>query len=90
MTIAERLHNSATHHAGFDPHCPKCLADDGIDGIIDHLAKCADTNERDAVIDSDSSARAIAAEQRRMMAILKLYRMVATQRESSQTAQPRR
>ena len=82
MTIAQQLHRSKTHHAGFDPHCPYCLKEDGIDGIIDHLTKCAVQNTRD----SDSRTRdglnaiAVANEQRRMLAILKSYRMIAAEK----------
>jgi hypothetical protein len=69
MTI--ELHQSSTHGTGFNPNCPRCIKDEGIDGIIDHLAKCIKQN----TIDGDANALAIAAEQRRMSAVLKLYRM---------------
>ena len=68
-TIAEKLHNSAFHREGFDPNCPKCLKDEDIAGIIRHLAEAAAQNERDGALDS----RAVAAEQRRMIRVLKLY-----------------
>lgn len=77
MTIAEQLHKSAAHHAGFEPNCPKCVKDEGIDGIIDHLTKCAVQNTLDSgsATEDGRQAIAVAAEQRRMLGILKLYRM---------------
>lgn len=82
MSIAEQLHKSKFHRDGFDPNCPKCLQDDGIEGLIRHLESCADLNEADvragdqgdgpSVIGPD----AVAHEQRRMIGILKLYRKV--------------
>ena len=73
MTIAEQLHNSASHREGFDQSCPACLKRDGIAGIIAHLNRCADQNERDG----DPKALAIAGEQRRMVGVLRAYRKAA-------------
>jgi hypothetical protein len=84
MTIEQQLHKSATHREGFDPNCPKCLKDESTTGIINHLTACAVENELEAKqarafeggrLTSGSTAAAVAAEQRRMIGILKLYRM---------------
>ena len=72
-TLLEQLHGSKAHRDGFDPNCPVCMKDRGINGILDHLNACAKNNEKDAKIGS-VQARAVAAEQRRMIGILKLYR----------------
>lgn len=77
MTIAEKLHSSRTHRAGFDPCCPQCLRTKGIDGIIDHLMLCAAQNTRDARdgrTEYGGESLAVAREQRRMIGVLKLYR----------------
>jgi hypothetical protein len=90
MTLIEELHKSKAHREGFDPSCPKCLADHGLNGIIRHLESCAQENEADAQQGSGPSpgseiaswgrtvsvigADAVAKEQRRMIGILKLYR----------------
>lgn len=80
MTILEQLHTSKLHREGFDPDCPQCVKDEGIDGIIEHLTKCAKQNERDAKAEVNTTggfeARVVASEQRRMLAILKSYRML--------------
>jgi hypothetical protein len=81
MTLGKQLHQSAAHRDGFDPNCPRCLKDEGISGIIDHLTSCAVENEIDARrtsgenINNRVAAAVIAAEQRRVIAILKNYRM---------------
>ena len=82
MTINDQLHNSKTHRTdGFDQNCPKCLVEHGVGGIIRHLERCAKQNEADSdkhgsaffsVADS-VAARAVAAEQRRLIGILRLY-----------------
>ena len=81
MTIAEQLHGSRTHREDFDPNCPKCLRGEGMDGIIRHLEYCATQNESDVKAGAGwerpqgtHGAQAVAAEQRRMIGILKLYR----------------
>jgi hypothetical protein len=68
MTVQERLHRSKTHRDGFDPSCPSCIRDEGLNGIIEHLSRCAKQNDADGAV-------AVAAEQRRVIAVLKLYRM---------------
>jgi hypothetical protein len=77
MTLGKQLHKSATHRQGFDPNCPRCLADEGVDGIIDHLTQCAKQNDIDG-------AAEVAAEQRRMLGILKLYRLQKAGRAGAQ------
>ncbi len=72
MTTSEKLHTSKTHREGFDPNCPKCVNDGGIAAIVKHLQACALENERDA---SDIGAKAVAAEQRRIVQILKTMRV---------------
>ncbi len=85
MTISKQLHNSKFHREGFDQNCPQCLAEHGIDGIIGHLEACAKQNEADAKAGSGWSKpmgvagpQAVAAEQRRMIGVLKLYRKATT------------
>jgi hypothetical protein len=79
MTLLEELHKSGAHREGFDPNCPKCLKDESTTGIINHLTACAVENELDAKNAFNPlegiAAAAVAAEQRRMIGILKLYRM---------------
>lgn len=65
MTTMGALHRSATHADGFDPSCPQCLRTEGLQGILEHLKRCAKQNEHDG-------ATAVAAEQRRMIGVLKL------------------
>lgn len=72
MTIAEQLHNSATHRKPTDPACPICnplltkLA-----GMCKDLERCAKQNEEDDKYCWSGQARAVAAEQRRMLRILR-------------------
>jgi hypothetical protein len=74
MTIAQQLHASATHRPGKDPACPVC---NKLVGIIKHLEAHARQNERDAQAGAgwskplDAEARAVAAEQRRIVRLLK-------------------
>lgn len=88
MTLIEQLHKSKAHRDGFDPSCPCCIKEEGIDGIIEHLAKCAKQNESDAKADARfepplrTPAGTVAAEQRRVLAILKLYRMQTRRQEA--------
>ena len=74
MTMYAALHKSATHREGFDPNCPQCLTDQGLQGVIRHLEVCAEQNSKDA--NRDRAALAVAHEQRRVTGILKLYRKV--------------
>ena len=74
MTIEQQLHRSKAHRSGFAPNCPQCLEEYGIFGIIAHLRECARQNEKDAC--DDAGAKAVAAEQRRMIGILEMYRKV--------------
>ena len=71
MTIADKIHNSASHRSGFDPACLKCHSLIGIEGIIQHLEDCAKQNEADSQWDGEASA--VGKEQRRMITILKTY-----------------
>jgi hypothetical protein len=76
MTLTNQLHNSATHKPGIDPVCPVCSP---LIAIIRDLERCAMQNEADGrrgstsrFCDTDAAeARAVAAEQRRMIEILK-------------------
>ena len=74
MTISEQLHASATHVHGRDPAFPVC---NKLIGIIKHLEAHARQNERDGAAGAgwskplDGEARAIAAEQRRVVRLLK-------------------
>ena len=74
MTLLDELHGSKAHADYFDANCPKCVRDRGLDGILDHLTRCAQQNERDWELEQDPDARAVAAEQRRMIGVLKLYK----------------
>ena len=86
MTISEQLHKSKAHRDGFEPNCPKCLKDlgprDAMEEIIRHLERCAAQNEADfknaypGDLDCIRASTA-AAEQRRMIGILRLYQKVA-------------
>ncbi len=73
MTIAQQLHASRTHKPGLDPSCPVC---NPLIPIIRDLERCAKENEKDAEsgrgfsCPTDGQARAVAAEQRRMIKIL--------------------
>jgi hypothetical protein len=78
MTIAEQLHKSATHAKGNDPNCPVCLTlERKLKAIIADLKRCADENEADAKGSGSwdtknfAQATAVAAEQRRMIKVLK-------------------
>lgn len=66
MTINEQLHASRTHKRGIDPSCPACSP---LVAIIAGLNRCAAQNEKDA--GESPTARAVAEEQRRVIAILK-------------------
>jgi hypothetical protein len=66
MTLNQQLHNSATHKAGIDPACPVC--NKRIPEIIKDLKRCALQNEKDGI--DSVQAKAVAAEQRRMIRIL--------------------
>lgn len=70
MTLKEQLHNSAAHKPGVDAACPVC---NPLILVIADLECCAEQNEQDAndadAIDA-AQARAVAGEQRRMIAIL--------------------
>lgn len=74
MTLNEQLHKSKLHADGWDQSCPKCVREGGVTAIIKHLERCATQNEADANTDSDAGP--VAAEQRRMIGVLKLYRKV--------------
>ena len=69
MTLTEQLHRSRVHNTGFDPRCPHCVGEGGMAAILTHLETCATQNEADA----EPDALAVAREQRRMIAVLKLY-----------------
>ncbi len=79
MTIAEQLHKSAFHKPGLDPACPVCNPTLGQDikGIIRDLERCAVQNEKDAKGSAGfcprdcAQAGAVAAEQRRVIRLLK-------------------
>lgn len=66
MKVSEQLHNSATHKLGTDPACPVC---NSLVGVVADLERCARQNEADAL--SSTAAIAVAAEQRRMIRILR-------------------
>lgn len=78
MTINEQLHASKLHRKGIDQSCPVC---NPLIGVIKELERCAKQNEKDASIGvrdyvsppdfNALQARAVAAEQRRMIGILK-------------------
>lgn len=69
MTVKEQLHNSRAHEkSGFDPNCPCCVSIGPIQvlqKLVLHLRVCEKWNRRD-------DATAVANEQARMIAILKL------------------
>ena len=85
MTIKEQIHGSKLHRDGFDPNCAQCLADKGVEGIIAHLEGGAEQNEKDCAaacrfepsLSTAAIFHDIAAEQRRMIGILRLYQRVA-------------
>lgn len=70
MTIAEQLHNSVTHKSRIDQNCPVCNPTrTKLKGVIARLQSCARTNDAEPA--SDIEAHAVAAEQWRMVRILK-------------------
>lgn len=73
MTLTQQLHTSKAHRTGFDPNCPQCLKEQGLQGVINHLKECSAQNEKDFDSgESDFSAMAVANEQNRMIGILRL------------------
>lgn len=79
MTLNDQLHKSRSHRPGWDQSCPRCVADGGIDAIIRHLLEKAKENEAAAHPQYYGTADAVAAEQRRMVGVLRLYRKVSAQ-----------
>jgi hypothetical protein len=79
MTIAEQIHNSKTHKRGLDPACPICNAclpsRRTLAEIIRSLERCAFQNELDTADRfaprNAAQAKAVASEQRRIIALLK-------------------
>jgi hypothetical protein len=71
MKIEDQLHKSKSHRDGYDPSCGKCVREGGIKAILLHLVKCAKQNEADASEMADPASAAIAAEQRRIISILR-------------------
>lgn len=84
MKLKEQLHRSQTHAVGVDFRCPKCIEDnsaaDVLAEVIKDLERCAEQNEKDAKFSGSICSRdfvqvtALAAEQRRMIAILKMVK----------------
>jgi hypothetical protein len=78
MNVAQQLHASSTHKTGLDPSCPVC---NPLIAIIRDLERCARQNEKDAKWSNplDREARAVAAEQRRIIKLLKAVRFKENQ-----------
>jgi hypothetical protein len=82
MKLADKIHHRGAHGTGYNPACPVCVREGGLAGVIDHLRRCAAQNEVDAT--SDPAARFVAAEQRRVLAMLSSLARVDTVGEAKE------